>query len=64
MTSRRQHILNNVSDLASDFLYYDRKDCESLPRGEIEKAVAAGEITKKEIVDLFAKELGDLKEPA
>ena len=50
-------ILDTVSDLVADFLYYDRKDDEGLPRGEIEKAISSGDVTIDEICDKFRKEL-------
>ena len=46
-------ILNNISDI----LYYDRKEDEDLPLGEIEKAVKSGDITVEEMVEAFRKEL-------
>jgi hypothetical protein len=52
--TRREHILAVVSDLATDFLYYDRKESE-LGVGEIEAAVHAGEITVEEIVEEFRR---------
>ena len=58
-TTRRQTILSTVTDLVSDFLYYDRKDDEELPRGSIREAVDAGEITEAEIVAHFAKTLSE-----
>ena len=58
-TTRRQTILSTVTDLVSDFLYYDRKDDEELPRGSIREAVEAGEITEAEIVAHFAKTLSE-----
>jgi len=51
--TRRQTILDTVSDLAGRFLYYDRKEDEELPVGAIEKAITAGEITEDEIVQHF-----------
>lgn len=51
--SRRLVILDVVWDLAAKFLFYDRKECEELPRGSIEAAVKAGEITVDEIVARF-----------
>jgi hypothetical protein len=54
---RREHILGTVTDLVSDFLYYDRKEDEYLPRGAIEAALADGTITVDEIVDKFRAEL-------
>lgn len=57
MSDRREHILGKVSDLVACFLYYDRKDDEDLPRGEIEAAIEAGEITADEIVEAFGEEL-------
>ena len=50
-------ILNNISDMCTDFLYYDRKEDEDLPLGEIEKAVKSGDITVEEMVEAFRKEL-------
>jgi hypothetical protein len=61
--SRRDEILAAVSDLVVDFLYYDRKEDEELPRGAIEDAVAAGEITVDEIVEAFRSGLGELEGP-
>jgi hypothetical protein len=53
MKSRRENIKAVVEDLVSGFLYDDRKEDEVLPRGEIEAAIKAGEISPAEIVDLF-----------
>jgi predicted RNA-binding protein associated with RNAse of E/G family len=50
-------ILDTISDLCTDFLYYDRKEDENLPVGEIERAVKSGEITVEEMVEAFRKEL-------
>jgi hypothetical protein len=36
--SRRDLILGTIDDLVGDFLYYDRKGDEDLPRGAIEIA--------------------------
>lgn len=46
-----------VEDLVGAFLYYDRKNSESLPMGAIEEAVAKNEITLDEIVKTFGDEL-------
>lgn len=56
MPTRRKTILATVEDLVSSFLYYDRKEDEDLPRGAIEEAIEAGEITAEEIVATFKKE--------
>jgi hypothetical protein len=55
MKTRRELILGHVEDLVSNFLYYDRKEDEDLPRGSIEEAVKVGEITVDEIVAEFDK---------
>jgi len=55
--TRKENIKATISDLVTDFLYYDRKEDEDLPRGEIEKAVEAGEISLAEMVDIFHNEL-------
>lgn len=55
MKTRREYIESTIDDLVGSFLYYDRKEDEELPRGEIEEAVKAGEITSEEIVKRFRK---------
>lgn len=56
MKTRRQIILDVISDAVSDLLYYGRKESETLPRGSIEEAIAAGEITAFEIIEAFRAE--------
>jgi hypothetical protein len=58
MKTRKEFILDAVSDLAGQLMYYDRKEDEDLPMGAIEEAVSAGEITVDEIVDCFKRQLG------
>jgi hypothetical protein len=55
--SLKQLILGTVEDTVADFLYYDRKEDEDLPRGAIEEAVAQGQITIDEIVNQFRQSL-------
>jgi len=50
-------ILATVSDLVTNFLYYDRKGDEDLPLGEIQEAIKKGEITEEEIVKRFQEKL-------
>jgi len=57
--TRRQLILDTVTDLVSGFLYYDRKEDEDLPRGAIEEAVENGEISWQDVIDEFSRELLD-----
>lgn len=59
MKTRREIIESTLDDLVSDFLYYDRKEDEELPRGEVEAAIEAGEITVDEIVERFRKEVSN-----
>lgn len=54
---RRQYILNATKDLVGELLYYGRKEDEDLPRGEIEAAIAAGEISADEIAATFERVL-------
>ena len=56
----KQHILAIVSDLVTDFLYYDRKEDEEVGPEVIEQAVANGVITADEIVERFRDELGGI----
>lgn len=55
--SRKQDILDITEDLVGRFVYYDRKECETLPMGQLEEAVAVGEITVDEIIEKFSTEL-------
>jgi hypothetical protein len=50
-------IINTVSDLVSDFFYYDRKEDEDLGRGEIEQAIKDGVLTVDDIVEKFKESL-------
>lgn len=53
----KEHTRGVISDLVSNFLYYDRKEDEDLPKGAIDKAVKRGEITVDEMVQAFREEL-------
>jgi len=53
----KQLILGTVDDLVSNFLYYDRKEDEELPRGAIQEAVESGIITAERIVRQFSNTL-------
>lgn len=56
-TVTKEVILGVTGDLVADFMYYDRKEDDDLPRGAIEKAIATGVITTNEIVEKFRSEL-------
>jgi hypothetical protein len=51
----KQTILIAISDLCSDFLYYDRIDDKELSAEQLQDAVKNGVITIDEIVDEFRK---------
>jgi len=52
--SEQVKIINNIiDDLVSNFLYYDRKEDESLSRGEIERQIELGNISVDNIVSKF-----------
>lgn len=53
----KKHILGLIEDSISDLMYYDRKDDEDCPRGEIEEAVELGKVTIEEMVAAFEKHL-------
>ena len=55
--TRAELILLTVDDLVSKLLWYDRRDDEDLPRGEIEAAIRAGELTVEAIVLHFGRAL-------
>jgi hypothetical protein len=53
MIKNHKIILDNIDSLVADFLYYDRKEDEDLPRGVIETSIASGVVTIEEIVERF-----------
>lgn len=55
----KQKILDTISDLCLDFLYYDRKEDEDLTEEQLHKAVKSNEITIDEMVAEFRKHLED-----
>ena len=54
---RKQIIHDVVEDLVAKFMYYDRKEDEQLPAGQIEDAIKEGETSVAEIVSVFEKAL-------
>lgn len=56
-TPIKSHILDYVSDTVADLLYYDRKECEVLKVGDIEKAIRDGLITVDEMAEKFKEHL-------
>ncbi len=53
----KQKIINTISDLCGHFLYYDRKEDETLSMEQLNKAVADSVITVDEMVAEFRKHL-------
>ena len=54
---KKKIILDTSKDLVKNFLYYDRKDDEELKRGDIQKAVKEGVLSKGDIIGAFVDEL-------
>lgn len=55
--NKRQQIVDTIGDLVSNFLYYDRRECEDLPVNAIEDSVSNGEISIEEIAQEFRRQL-------
>lgn len=55
--SVKQRILDKISDMVSDLIYYDRVNDEDLPISSIEWAISDGNITVAEMVEMFRTEL-------
>lgn len=53
----KQKIFNEISDLCSNFLYYDRKEDEDLSVKKLNKAFKKGVVTIDECVEEFRKHL-------
>ncbi len=54
---RLEALIGTMNDLVGKFLYYDRKEDDTLPVGQIEKMIENGEVTKEAIISHFAEEL-------
>lgn len=57
--TRRELVLQVFEDGLSDIMYFDREKDTELPKGAIEAAIRAGEVTKEEILALVVKALDD-----
>ena len=55
----KQKIIDTISDLCSNFLYYDRNEDEELSSDDLQRAVDTKEITIDEMVAEFRKHLED-----
>jgi hypothetical protein len=55
----KEIIFNTIDDLISDFIYYDRKEDDELPRGKIEETIKKGDVTKEEIINEFVRILNE-----
>ena len=53
MKSNKELILDHIETTVSNFVYYDRRNCEELPQGALEKAVENGEISVEDMVEHF-----------
>lgn len=54
MKTRRQHIIDVLTDGIADLFFYARKEDMDLPRGAIEEAVRNGEITAEEMITIWS----------
>ena len=54
---RKQLIVNTISDLCMDFLYYDRKEDDELTQNDLIEAVKNKEITIDQMVNVFRIQL-------
>ena len=54
---RKDIVIATISDLVSDFLYYDRKNDDYLRPGTIEELIKTKRISIDEIVDTFRANL-------
>jgi hypothetical protein len=60
--SKQELLLDTITDLVSDLLYYDRKEDEELSADDIEDLLHNGGITIDEMVEKFRECLVDALE--
>lgn len=54
---RRRALMATIQDLIGGFLYYDRKEDDTLPLGMIEHMIEFGEVTQGEIIKEFTNQI-------
>lgn len=52
-------VKSTVEALVASFVYYDRKEDEDLPEGELQQLIKSGELTVQDIAILFTTTLRD-----
>ena len=62
MSTRRERIMDVVSDITVNLLYYDRKEDEHLGVGGVESAIASGDVSIDEIVAIIRRGLDSAME--
>lgn len=60
--SRKELILGTIVNSVANLMYYDRKEDEDLPHGEIEEAIQSGEITIDEMTEQFKTQITKISE--
>lgn len=56
-TERKRQVLLAVDDLIAGFLYYDRKECESMGVGAVEWSILNGDISLEDVIIRFGEGL-------
>lgn len=51
--SKKQHLLNSITDGVSKVFYYDRNDDEDLSPDDVNELIKNREVTLRELVDQF-----------
>lgn len=59
MTKQHTHIIGIAKDLMVNFLYYHRKEDDTLPIGTIERSILNHVISIDDIVNVFEEALSD-----
>ena len=55
--TKRTLILLNIADLATNFLYYDRREDDELSFDDIQNSITSGDITIDEMAEAFREAL-------
>lgn len=50
-------ISNTIADTVANFMFYDRQEDEDLPLHSIQQAIENGDISLKDIKDIFSHEI-------
>lgn len=57
---KKMNLLSFIPDLFSDFLYYNRKECDEVSVQDVDFLIKGGHLTKEELKQAFENSIEDV----